>query len=76
MSSTARVGLRPTGFSLSRNLSLYTIPAVFLSAFIPHIIKVVLMGRSFNNEDPRNPDYEGAAAGRSPLQSKKYRTQL
>jgi hypothetical protein len=41
------------GFSLDRNLSLYAIPAVFLSAFIPHTIKVILLGKRFDNSNPR-----------------------
>lgn len=54
MSTASRLGLNSAaGFSLDRNLSLYAIPAVFISAFIPHTIKVILLGKRFDNSNPR-----------------------
>jgi hypothetical protein len=53
MSTATRLGLNTAGLSLDRNLSLYAIPAVFLTAFIPHTIKVVMLGDRFDNANPR-----------------------
>lgn len=53
MSAATRLGLNTAGFSLDRNLSLYTLPAVFLSAFIPHTVKVIMLGNRFDNANPR-----------------------
>ena len=53
MSTATRLGLNTTGLSLDRNLSLYTLPAVFLTAFVPHTIKVIMLGKRFDNANPR-----------------------
>ncbi|KAJ9127428.1 hypothetical protein QFC24_000836 [Naganishia onofrii] len=53
MSTATRLGLNSSSFSLDRNLSLYTIPAVFLTAFLPHTVKALWLGKRFDNSNPR-----------------------
>ncbi|KAG7570976.1 hypothetical protein FFLO_01070 [Filobasidium floriforme] len=52
MSNTATtLGLRSGLFD--RNLSVLAIPATFAVAFLPHTVKVILLGDRFDNEKPR-----------------------
>jgi hypothetical protein len=78
MSSTARVGLRPSGFSLSRNLSLFTIPAVYIVGFAPHLIKVVRLGGYFDNTRPRltGKPTEKASEGLSLEEQKDFQAKM
>jgi len=78
MSSTTRVGLRPTGFSLSRNLSLFAIPAVYIVGFIPHTIKVIRLGGYFDNLKPRltGDAVDKASGGLSLAEKKDFETKM